>query len=122
MNVKYHQCCLSKALSLCPTTMKLLEVAGVEFETVEECCGGAGVWGTFKENYDMSSEIAAKLQPKLESSTILTESETCRLQIEGNTNLPVFFPIDVLLPRIVGMRFNPTIAIPSPTPSPYVGT
>lgn len=81
----------------------MLKAAGVEIEMIEDCCGGGGFWGTFKDNCDMSSQIAAKLQPELESSTILTESETCRLQIEGHTNSPVMFPIEVLVPRIVGM-------------------
>ncbi len=106
-HVIYHYCCLSKALSLAPITRKLLRTAGIQFEQVEDCCGGAGVWGSFKENYQMSSEIAAKLREKVEPNVkILTESETCRLQIEGHVSPDVYFPLELLFQRIVGLEKN----------------
>jgi glycerol-3-phosphate dehydrogenase subunit C len=100
-HVTYHYCCLSKALSLAPVTTKLLKAAGIQLDQVEECCGGAGVWGTFKENYEMSSEIAAKLRAKIEPNLkLLTESETCKLQIEGKVTPEVYFPIELLAQRV----------------------
>jgi len=100
-HVIYHYCCLSKALSLAPYTTRLLHAAGVNYEQVEDCCGGAGVWGIFKENYEMSLEIAAKLQHKIPSDLmILTESETCRLQIEAQARCAVNFPIELIAGRI----------------------
>jgi glycerol-3-phosphate dehydrogenase subunit C len=104
-HVTYHYCCLSKALSLAPVTTKLLSAAGIQLDEVEECCGGAGVWGTFKENYEMSSEIAAKLRAKIRpNSKILTESETCRLQIEGHVTREVYFPLELLAQRVDGLE------------------
>jgi Fe-S oxidoreductase len=104
-HVIYHCCCLSKALSLAPITTKLLYAAGIQLDLVEDCCGGAGVWGTFKENYEMSHEIALKLRAKIESNLmVLTESETCRLQIEGHVSPEVHFPLELLAERIVGLE------------------
>jgi Fe-S oxidoreductase len=106
-HVKYHYCCLSKSLSLAPMTTKLLRAAKITYEQVEDCCGGAGVWSTFKENYEMGSEIAAKLRSKVKpSSKILTESETCRLQIEAQVSAEVRFPLELLAQRIVGLEQN----------------
>jgi Fe-S oxidoreductase len=107
-HVIYHYCCLSKALSLALITKQLLSAAGIQLDEVEDCCGGAGVWGTFKENYEMSSEIAAKLRAKIEpNSTVLTESETCRLQIEQHVTREVHFPLELLAKRIVGLQKCP---------------
>ena len=100
-DIVYHYCCLSKSLKLAPHTLKLLEAAGYSCRVVEDCCGGAGVWGTFKENYDVSGEIAGKLKGKLDpDEEILTESETCRLQIESRVTGKVRFPLEVLASRI----------------------
>lgn len=104
-DVYYHYCCLSKALSLEPITTRLLQAAGLDCRQIEACCGGAGVWGTFKENYAMSSEIAAKLANEIDHSlTVLTESETCRMQIEAHSNVVVHFPLELLLLRVRGFR------------------
>jgi Fe-S oxidoreductase len=103
--VIYHYCCLSQALALGPITTKLLRAAGIQYQQVDNCCGGAGVWGTFKENYEISSEIASKLRSKVEpNSKILTESETCKLQIEAHVNGSVRFPLELLAERIVGLE------------------
>lgn len=104
---KYHVCCLSKTLATASITRELLQAAGVETEQIDDCCGGAGVWGTFKENYTISSEIASKLRNKNKietGTTILTESETCRLQIMGHTNATVGFPFELLAPRVEGIK------------------
>jgi len=98
--VQYHYCCLSKALSLGPVTVELLEAAGYAPTQIEECCGGAGVWGTFKENYTMSGEIATKLAQRIiKDQTLLTESETCMLQIEGRLGISARFPIEIIADR-----------------------
>jgi glycerol-3-phosphate dehydrogenase subunit C len=106
-HAKYHVCCLSRTLSIASTTGELLQAAGIETEQIDDCCGGAGVWGTFKENYSMSTEIALKLQNKNDieaGAIILTESETCRLQIMGHTKATVKFPLELLAPRVEGIK------------------
>jgi glycerol-3-phosphate dehydrogenase subunit C len=104
---KYHVCCLSKTLAIAPMTAELLKAAGLECEQIEDCCGGAGVWGTFKENYAISSEIASKFRNKNkieEGTTIITESETCRLQIMGHTKATVRFPLEHLAARVKAIK------------------
>jgi len=106
--VEYHCCCLSKALSLAPVTTGILQTAGFKCRQVDECCGGAGVWGTFKENYNISSEIAGKLVEKLSPDvTVLTESETCKMQIETHSNTKASFPLQLLAPVVAGLHSNP---------------
>ncbi len=104
--VDYHCCCLSRALSLAPVTTKLLEAAGFTCRQIDDCCGGAGVWGTFKQNYEISSEIAGKLVANLSADGILvTESETCKMQIEAHSDNKALFPMQLLAPRVAGLRF-----------------
>jgi glycerol-3-phosphate dehydrogenase subunit C len=104
-HVDYHCCCLSRAMSLAPVNMKLLKAAGLVPRQIDECCGGAGVWGTFKENFEMGREIAQKLGEKLSTgTTLLTESETCRMQIEQHTGATVRFPFEILAERVSGLQ------------------
>lgn len=106
--VYYHCCCLSKAMSLAPVTMKLLKAAGLVPKQIDECCGGAGVWGTFKENFEISREIAQKLREKISTdTTVLTESETCKMQIELHAGARVRFPLELLAERVRGLE-NPS--------------
>ena len=103
--VDYHCCCLSKAMSLVPVTTKLLKAAGLVVRQIDECCGGAGVWGTFKENFEISGEIAQKLREKISTdTTVLTESETCKMQIELHTDATVRFPLEVLAGRVSDLQ------------------
>ena len=107
-SVDYHCCCLSKAMSTAPTTLGLLEAAGLAPNLVDECCGGAGVWGTFKENFEISREIAHKLREKISpGATVLTESETCKMQIELHTEASVRFPLELLAERVTGLSLRP---------------
>jgi glycerol-3-phosphate dehydrogenase subunit C len=99
--IQYHYCCLSKALGMGPTTSKLLAEAGFQQTQLEECCGGAGVWGTFKENYEMSGEIASKLAAKVQPDGMLvTESETCKLQLEAHLKTKVRLPVELISERV----------------------
>lgn len=98
--VQYHYCCLSRALSLGKSTERLLSAAGFSYGILEDCCGGAGVWGTFANNYDLSGEIAAKLLHNIQpGSLVLTESETCKLQIESHGKVRTGFPLELLAHR-----------------------
>jgi len=105
----YHYCCLAKSLGLGRATTKLLEAAGIRSVQNDDCCGGAGVWGTFRENYDISAEIAEKLVQKIDPHIpLLTESETCRLQIEAHSSAQVLFPLQLLGSRIRGLQVHQT--------------
>jgi Fe-S oxidoreductase len=92
-------------MSLVPVTTKLLKAAGLVVRQIDECCGGAGVWGTFKENFEISGEIAQKLREKISTdTTVLTESETCKMQIELHTDATVRFPLEVLAGRVSDLQ------------------
>lgn len=107
-SVHYHCCCLSKAMSMAPTTLGLLQAAGLTPYLIDECCGGAGVWGTFKENFEISREIAQKLRENISpGATVLTESETCKMQIELHTGANVRFPLELLAERVTGLSLRP---------------
>jgi Fe-S oxidoreductase len=49
------------------------------------CCGIAGTFGFSKKNYELSSQISARLKEALERSPVkevLTECAACKMQIE----------------------------------------
>lgn len=70
-----------------------------------KCRGGAGVWGMFRENFEISKEIAQKLRDKISTdTTVLTESETCKMQIELHTGATVRFPLELLAERVTGLQ------------------
>jgi Fe-S oxidoreductase len=93
----YHYCCLARALGLRETTVGLLEKCGYKTQVVDQCCGGAGVWGLFRRNFDVSGEIAGKLGRTLsDGRLVFTESETCALQIAGRLSIEPKFPIETI--------------------------
>jgi len=115
-HVDYHCCCLSRAMSLAPVNMKLLKAAGIIPRQIDECCGGAGVWGMFRENFEISKEIAQKLRDKISTdTTVLTESETCKMQIELHTGATVRFPLELLAERVTGLQGGRTTDASSAT-------
>jgi Fe-S oxidoreductase len=82
-------------------SVKLLkELCGIEVvELKAGCCGIAGTFGLSKKNYELSSQIAAKLKEALEKSPIknvLTECAACKIQIEHISGATVLHPIKVL--------------------------
>ena len=55
----------------------------------------------------MSIEIAGKLRNVIHPECmILTESETCRLQIEAQVTTQVHFPLELLISRIQRLGEN----------------
>ena len=63
------------------------------------CCGLAGTFGMQKKNYELSSEIAARLKEALESlpeQIVLTECSACKMQIEHLSGAIVKHPIKII--------------------------
>jgi Fe-S oxidoreductase len=82
-------------------SVKLLrELCGVEVvELNAGCCGLAGTFGMQKKNYELSLQIASKLQDALEKSptkNVLTECSACKMQIEHISDTIVRHPIKIL--------------------------
>ncbi|OHB56474.1 MAG: hypothetical protein A2173_02780 [Planctomycetes bacterium RBG_13_44_8b] len=63
------------------------------------CCGIAGTFGFSKKNYELSSQIGARLKEALEKSPVkevLTECAACKMQIEHISGASVMHPVKVL--------------------------
>jgi Fe-S oxidoreductase len=97
----YHQPCHLAAVGDRQASVKLLkELCGIEVAELNAgCCGLAGTFGMQKKNYELSSQIAARLKEALEKSPIkevLTECSACKMQIEHISGATVVHPIKVL--------------------------
>jgi FAD/FMN-containing dehydrogenase/Fe-S oxidoreductase len=97
----YHQPCHLYALGEGRTGVELLR--RLCFASITEldagCCGIAGTFGFSKKNYELSSQIAARLKDALEKSPIkevLTECAACKMQIEHISGATVVHPVKVL--------------------------
>jgi FAD/FMN-containing dehydrogenase/Fe-S oxidoreductase len=97
----YHQPCHLYAIGEGRAGVELLRrVCSVEITELDAgCCGIAGTFGFNKKNYELSSQIAARLKDALGKSpikTVLTECAACKMQIEHISRATVVHPIKVL--------------------------
>jgi glycerol-3-phosphate dehydrogenase subunit C len=81
-------------------------IPGVEVIVLDsECCGLAGTYGFKEENYDTSIKIGKDLFDKINDSDAdyaITDCETCKWQIEENTNLSCIHPVSLLAEALTG--------------------
>ncbi len=95
--VLYHYCCLSKALNTGEFTTRTLERCGYKIKVIDDCCGSGGVWSTFTENYELGAEVGEEVFNHVKNSgLVLTESETCKMQIELHTGRELTFPTELV--------------------------
>jgi FAD/FMN-containing dehydrogenase/Fe-S oxidoreductase len=97
----YHQPCHLYAIGGGRAGVELLKrLCTVEIAELDAgCCGIAGTFGFSKKNYELSSQIAARLKKALKSHTsryVLTECSACKMQIEHISEAKVVHPIKVL--------------------------
>jgi len=99
----YNQACHQKALHIGVPGLELVRmIPGVKAIHLDEgCCGVAGTFGMKKRNYDESMAIGQQLFKALTDAKHgitcgLSESSTCRLQMEHGSGKPVLHPIEVL--------------------------
>ena len=97
----YHQPCHLYALGEGRAGIELLKrLCPVEIAELDAgCCGIAGTFGMQKKNYELSSQIAARLKEALEKSpvkNVLTECSACKMQIEHISHLIVRHPVKVV--------------------------
>lgn len=97
----YHLPCHLYAVGGKGASMELLqEICGVRIVDLDAgCCGLAGTFGMQKKNYELSSQIAARLKEALESAgtkNVLTECSACKMQIEHISDCVVRHPIKLL--------------------------
>ncbi len=102
LKVAYHSPChLIKAGGVLHTLKLLWDIPGVELIQLDEnCCGIAGTYGFKKENYETSQGIGASLFEQIEASGcdyVVTDCETCKMQVEMSTTKKVLHPIQLLV-------------------------
>ncbi|HUV64063.1 MAG TPA: anaerobic glycerol-3-phosphate dehydrogenase subunit C, partial [Sedimentisphaerales bacterium] len=97
----YHLPCHLCAIGNETASIRLLqELCGAKVTDIKAgCCGLAGTFGMQKKNYELSSQIAARLKEALDTSpagTVLTECAACKMQIEHLSGRTVSHPIRIL--------------------------
>ena len=103
--VLLHGHCHQKAFDSMDVTVKLMEKAGIEVETIpSSCCGMAGSFGYQSENYQVSLEMAElSLLPRVRKATnaetVVASGTSCRHQILHGSGHNAQHPISLLRKR-----------------------
>ncbi|UCE99760.1 MAG: anaerobic glycerol-3-phosphate dehydrogenase subunit C, partial [Planctomycetota bacterium] len=97
----YHRPCHMLAIGGSQASIELLEkLYGIKATDLKAgCCGLAGTFGMQKKNYELSSQIGARLTEALEKSPtkyVLTECAACKMQIEHISDSTVLHPVKLL--------------------------
>ncbi|MDR1167103.1 MAG: anaerobic glycerol-3-phosphate dehydrogenase subunit C [Deltaproteobacteria bacterium] len=101
MTVAYHTACHMEKLGWSAYSIELLKLIP-ELKIVllpSSCCGVAGTYGFKLENSQISQKIGAPLFAEIAKSgadLVVTECETCKLQIEMSASVPCENPLTVL--------------------------
>ncbi|HQP49234.1 MAG TPA: anaerobic glycerol-3-phosphate dehydrogenase subunit GlpC [Spirochaetota bacterium] len=101
LRAAYHSPChLERMGGVIYTINVLKEIPGLDLVILHsECCGIAGTYGFKKEYYEISQSIGANLFRNIEKAdveVVITDCETCKMQIEMNTPYEVLHPVQVL--------------------------
>lgn len=101
LRAAYHSPCHLERLGGVIYTIDLLKrIPGLDLVILHsECCGIAGTYGYKKEYYKLSQDIGKDLFRAIEGvnpEIVITDCETCTLQIEMNTQFKVLHPINIL--------------------------
>ncbi len=100
-----HGHCHQKAFDSMDATVRLMEKAGIEVETIpSSCCGMAGSFGYQSENYQVSMEMAElSLLPRVRKATaaetVAASGTSCRHQIQHGSGHTAQHPISLLRKR-----------------------
>ena len=97
----YHSPCHLERMGGVIHTLGVLKmIPGLELVVLNsECCGIAGTYGFKKENYKISLSVGKNLFSlieKAEPEIVITDCETCKMQIEMNTGYKVLHPVTIL--------------------------
>ncbi len=97
----YHSHCQQRTLGLDAYTTAVLERAGYELSTTDvECCGMAGSFGYKSEYYELSMDVASRLDKQLpDGGPVVASGTSCGEQIAALTADAVPHPITLLDPR-----------------------
>lgn len=102
MKAAYHTPCHLQKLGNQIYSIALLKmIPGLDLNVLEQkCCGISGTFGFKKENYAISQKIGSQLYERIYAANpevVITDCETCKWQIEGACEIPVFNPISILV-------------------------
>ena len=102
MKAAYHTPCHLQKLGNQIYSISLLRmIPGLDLKVLEQkCCGISGTFGFKKENYAISQKIGSQLYERIYAANpevVITDCETCKWQIEGACEIPVFNPISILV-------------------------
>ncbi len=101
LRAAYHAPCHLERMGGVMYTIDLLrKIPGLDLVILHsECCGIAGTYGFKKEYYDISQKIGQELYRSIERAEVeivITDCETCKMQIEMNTPYEVIHPVSLL--------------------------
>ena len=106
LRVAYHSPChLIKQGGVIYTMELLNSIPGLEVIMLDQkCCGMSGTYGFKKENYDTSQKIGQAVFDQLSGLTVdyvVTDCESCKMQIEMNTRYKVLHPLTLMAQSLV---------------------
>ena len=101
LRVAYHSPChLIKAGGVIHTMELLNSIPGLEVIMLDQkCCGMSGTYGFKKENYNTSQNIGQGIFDQIEAlgvDYVVTDCESCKMQVEMNTGQTVLHPLTLL--------------------------
>ncbi|MGF1685470.1 anaerobic glycerol-3-phosphate dehydrogenase subunit C [Photobacterium japonica] len=99
--IVYHTPCHLERTGGSLYTIELLKmIPGLEVTVLDsQCCGLAGTYGFKTENYETSMAIGNDLFKQIKRAKAdfaITDCETCKWQIEENTDLDTIHPVSLL--------------------------
>jgi glycerol-3-phosphate dehydrogenase subunit C len=106
IKVAYHTACHMEKLGWSAYSIKLLKlIPGLQLTILpSRCCGIAGTYGFKKENSEYSQKIGAPLFQSIRDSgcdLVVSECETCKMQIQMSTGVPCENPVTILARNLV---------------------
>jgi glycerol-3-phosphate dehydrogenase subunit C len=110
----YHAPCHLERMGGSMYTIEMMKrIPGLDLILLHsECCGIAGTYGFKNENYRISQDMGRDLFRRIEAADpeyVITDCETCRLQIEMNTNYQVLHPVNLLAMAIGDEFYNKSL-------------
>lgn len=97
----YHSPChLERMGGVMHTLGVLKKIPGLELVVLNsECCGIAGTYGFKRENFQIAQSVGRNLFSMIDTAVpeiVITDCETCKMQIEMNTRYRVLHPVSVI--------------------------
>lgn len=96
----YHEPCHLKALGNgLPFVEVLRLIPGVRVDVLDAgCCGLSGTYGMKQRNFEVSMKVGSRLFTRVREKghRVLTECETCKMQIEFGAEAETIHPVKIL--------------------------